>query len=119
MPATSRKKEKKKTHNQVKCFILCNVELCALKMSATTITGGSFLFYFFFSSRTATSELVPMNPGLCPALKLGCFERSCKKENDLITLLRQRVYQEAITNLHRSENRDCTVCPEMQVHSVL
>lgn len=60
-----------------------------------------------------------MNPGLCPALKLGFFERSCKKENHLITLLRQRVYQEAITNLHRSENQNCTVCPEMQVHPVL
>lgn len=37
------------------------------------------VFLFFFPSRTATSELLPMNPGLRPALKLGFFERNCKK----------------------------------------
>lgn len=64
MPATSRKKKKNKknqTHNQVKCFILCNVELCALKMSATTITGGRFFVVFFFfqqncNNQTSTNE---------------------------------------------------------------
>lgn len=41
-------KKENNRHNQVKCFILCNVELCALKMSATTISGGSFFVVFFF-----------------------------------------------------------------------